>query len=103
MKLYEISNEYNQFLQAVEDEEIPIEAVADTLEGIKGEFNEKADNIACMIKNQEAEMLAIKAEKDALNKREILFVLLHAGYRYGEIGNTEKCYFFQKVNIFVHS
>ena len=39
MKLYEISNEYNQFLQAVEDEEIPIEAVADTLEGIKGEFN----------------------------------------------------------------
>ena len=69
MKLYEISNEYNQFLQAVEDEEIPIEAVADTLEGIKGEFNEKADNIACMIKNQEAEMLAIKAEKDALDKR----------------------------------
>ena len=69
MKLYEISNEYNQFLQAVEDEEIPIEAVADTLEGIKGEFNEKADNIACMIKNQEAEMLAIKAEKEALDKR----------------------------------
>ena len=63
MKLYEISDEYNQFLQAVEDEEVPIEAVADTLEGIKGEFNEKADNIACMIKNQEAEMPRKKRKK----------------------------------------
>ena len=69
MKLYEISNEYNQFLQAVEDEEIPIEAVADTLEAIEGEFEDKADNIACVIKNKEAELLARKAEKDALDKR----------------------------------
>lgn len=69
MKLYEISNTYLQFLNAVENEEIPAEAVADTLESIEGEFNEKADNIACMIKNLDAEAQAIKAEKDALDKR----------------------------------
>ena len=69
MKLYEISSQYNQFLQAVENGDIPIEAVSDTLEAIEGEFEDKADNIACLIKNKEAEMLAIKAEKDALDKR----------------------------------
>ena len=68
MKLYEISSQYNQFLQAVENGDIPIEAVSDTLEAIEGEFEDKADNIACLIKNKEAEMLAIKAEKDASKK-----------------------------------
>lgn len=69
MKLYEISNTYQDFLNAVESGDIPEEAVADTLEGIQGDFNEKADNIACIIKNLSAEADAIKAERDALSER----------------------------------
>lgn len=69
MKLYEISDTYQQFLSAVENGDIPEEAVLDTLEGIQGEFNEKADNIACCIKNLKAEAEAIKAERDTLDER----------------------------------
>lgn len=69
MTLYEISNTYKEFLEMVDSGEIPIEAVADTLEGIQGEFKEKADNVACMVKNLQAEAEAIKAEQDALYDR----------------------------------
>ena len=46
MKLYEIANDYLALVQAVEDEEIPEEAISDTLEAIEGEIEVKADNIA---------------------------------------------------------
>lgn len=70
MTLYEISEEYKTFLDMVETGEIPEEAVGDTLEAIQGEFNEKADNVACMIKNLLAEADALKVEKSALDSRE---------------------------------
>lgn len=69
MTLYEISVQYQEFLQMVEEGEIPEEAVADTLEGLDGVFEEKADNIACYIKNLRAEAAAIKEEASALNER----------------------------------
>lgn len=54
MRLYEISQEYVQFLRMVEDEQIPQDAIADTLDSIKGEFEVKADNIACVVKKRES-------------------------------------------------
>lgn len=69
MKLYEISNEYQQFLEAIENGEIPEEAIPDTLESIQDDFKTKADNIACCIKNLKAEAEAIKAEREALDER----------------------------------
>lgn len=69
MQLYEIKNEYLSFMRAVEDGLIPEEAFADTLEGIVGEIEDKADNIACVIKSIDAEILAIKAEEDRLADR----------------------------------
>jgi len=69
MTLYEISNTYTEFMNAIESGDIPEEAIADTLEIIQGDFNEKADNIACIIKNLSAEVTAIKTERDALNER----------------------------------
>ena len=48
MKLYEIAAEYQAFLDAVEAGEIPEEAIGDTLDGIVGEFDQKADNIAAI-------------------------------------------------------
>ena len=69
MKLYEISNTYKSFLDAVESGEIPEEAITDTLAGIDGEFEDKADNIACYIKSLLSEAQAIKNEVDILIER----------------------------------
>lgn len=68
--LYELSAEYAAFLAAVEDGEIPEEAIADTLEGLSGEFAQKADNIACIIKELEARAAAIKEEAARLSERQ---------------------------------
>lgn len=69
MKLYEIATEYQNFLEAIENGEIPEEAIADTLESIISIFEDKADNIACLIKNMSAEAEAIKAEESKLAER----------------------------------
>ena len=69
MKLYEIAEEYENLLAAIDAGEIPEEALADTLESIETLLDDKADNIACLIKNLEAESEAIKAEEKRLAER----------------------------------
>lgn len=69
MKLYELAADYEAFIAAVEAGEIPEEAVVDTLESIESSIEEKADNIACILKNLAAEKDAIKAEEDKLAER----------------------------------
>jgi hypothetical protein len=69
MKLYEIANDYVALMQAIENDELPEEAIADTLEAISGELETKADNIACLLKNLDAECVAIKAEEARLAER----------------------------------
>lgn len=69
MKLYEIANDYLALLQAIDEGEIPEEAIEDTLESIEGEIEYKADNLACLLKTLEAEAAAIKAEEKALAER----------------------------------
>ncbi len=75
MKLYEITNDIMTVLERLEeiseDENSAEEAEAwtDTLDGIKMEFGEKAENIAAYIKDLKVEIAALKAEKDALEAR----------------------------------
>lgn len=69
MKLYEIAEEYESLIAAIENGEIPEEAVADTLESITSLLEDKADNIACLVKSLSAEASAIKVEEDELAKR----------------------------------
>ena len=69
MTLYEIGQAYQYFLEQAEAGEIPEEAINDTLGGIEGDFREKADNVACMIKNLEVQASAIKAEEQTLSAR----------------------------------
>ena len=69
MKLYELTHDYLAFMQAIENDEIPEEAIADTLEAITAEIEDKADNIACLLKNLDAEVVAIKAEETRLAER----------------------------------
>ena len=69
MTLYEISEKYLEFMNLCEDEIFPEDAMKDTLEAIGGEFEEKADNLACLIKQLIVEVRAIKDEAAKLFKR----------------------------------
>lgn len=69
MKLYEIAADYENLLAAVEAGEIPEEAISDTLESMTALLEDKADNIACLIKNLTAEAEAIRAEEINLAER----------------------------------
>lgn len=69
MTLYELMSSYKNFLTAVENGDIPEEAIADTLEAIEGDIDEKIDNIACVLKVLQAEEKAIKEEIGRLEER----------------------------------
>ena len=69
MTLYELMSDYKNFLTAVENGDIPDDAIADTLECIEASIDEKIDNTACMLKVLAAEEAAIKAEEERLAHR----------------------------------
>ena len=69
MKLYELAAEYQNFLDAVEDGLIPEEALIDTLDSITTAIEDKADNIASMLKSMAADIIAIRNEENALAER----------------------------------
>lgn len=65
MKLYEIREEILRLGELDIDEQ----TMNDTLESLQFELEEKADNIACLIKTLQAETEAIKAEAKNLTER----------------------------------
>lgn len=69
MKLYELAEEYNELNALLDQEDTDPQAVADTLESLAGEFEEKADNIACLIKDCLSDAEALKNEAAALEAR----------------------------------
>ena len=71
MTLFELAEQYENFAQLVADEDLPQEAIVDTFEALSGEFEEKADNIACIIKELEAQAEAIKVQENILNARRL--------------------------------
>lgn len=69
MKLYEISAEYANFIEAFDNGDIPDEAFDDTFDSLHGMFEEKCVAVACSIKNDDAMLNALKAEKVSMEKR----------------------------------
>ena len=69
MKLYELATDFLSFVEAVDNDEIPEEAIADTLESIELAIEDKADNMACLLKNLDAEITAFKTEENRLAER----------------------------------
>jgi len=75
--LYEITGDYLRLLEMLEEEEnIDLQAFADTLEGIEGEFEIKADGYARVLKElaaeagkYDAEIQRMTARRDSLNNR----------------------------------
>lgn len=67
--LYQITDEYMQLLQMAEDPDIDEEILKDTMEGIEGELEDKAQNYAIIIQELQSEAYKVKAEIDRLQLR----------------------------------
>lgn len=63
--LYEIANDY----ASLTAEDLDPEMIADTLEGIEGEFTDKLEQLLSIIKNETAYAAALKAEEKSLSDR----------------------------------
>ena len=73
MRLYDITSNYRELFDTFDDADDltddQIEAYFDTLEAIEGDFEVKAENIACFIKELNGEVDTLKAEESALSAR----------------------------------
>jgi uncharacterized secreted protein with C-terminal beta-propeller domain len=71
LRLYEIAGDYLQALEALADSEDPLpEAIADTLEGLAGTFQDKAVNVAAYIRSLEAEAAAVEDARRRMEQRQ---------------------------------
>ena len=71
LTLYQLADDYLTALDALADmEDLPPEAIADTLEGLAGTFQDKAVAVAAYLKTLEAEAAAIDAARKAMERRE---------------------------------
>lgn len=67
--LYELTGEMLELLAMAEEPDIDAQALADTMEAIEGEFEDKADGYAKVISQLNAQAEMLKAEEDRLAKR----------------------------------
>ena len=69
MTLHELTEEFQQLLALAEDPETDEQILADTMEGLEGEIEQKADNYAIIIQELQSEAYKVKAEIDRLQLR----------------------------------
>lgn len=70
MKLYDLSINYANILDLIDNEEYTEEQLKDTLDSMNELIQEKAENIIKLIKSIEGEAEIIKAEKDKLAQKQ---------------------------------
>lgn len=73
MNLYELTNNYETVLNMLYEEEIDEQMILDTLEGIEGEIEDKAENYAKIIKELELKRDARKLEAKRLTNSANIF------------------------------
>lgn len=71
MRLYEIGEDLLEVMAMAEDPDIDPEVFADTLEAVTGEFEEKADGYAKIIRQLEYESSAYRAEAKVLTGKAV--------------------------------
>ncbi len=69
MKLYELSEQYEELQAMLCDGEEEEQTIRDTMEAIEGEIEDKADGFAKIICAMTAEAEAVKYEEDRLHRR----------------------------------
>ena len=67
--LYKLTEEYLELLDLLEEDSVDQEVVNDTLEGVGGEIEVKADNCAKLIQELNGSANTLDAEIDRLKKR----------------------------------
>lgn len=67
--IYEITGDYLRLMDMMDDPELDQQTLNDTLEGIEGEFEYKAECYAKVMKNLEADTEGLKNEIDRLTQR----------------------------------
>lgn len=67
--LYELTGQFRELLELVEQGEVDHEMLADTLEGLEGEIEIKADGYAKVIKELEGKTAMLKGEIERLSNR----------------------------------
>jgi DNA replication initiation complex subunit (GINS family) len=71
LRLYKIADTYLHALEELaEIEDLPAQAIADTLEGLQGSFEAKAVNVAAYIRSLEAEAEAIEEARKSMEQRQ---------------------------------
>jgi hypothetical protein len=71
LRLYEIADTYLRAFEDLADvEDLPEQAIADTLEGLQGEFEEKAISTGAYVRNLEAEASAIEEARKGMERRQ---------------------------------
>jgi hypothetical protein len=68
-RLFELAQEYRALSELESSDDLPPEVIADTLEGLQGEFQDKAAAVAKFILSLEADAAAIKAVAEAQANR----------------------------------
>lgn len=66
MTLYELTNQYEFLMNCLYDEDYDEETLIDTLEGIEGEIEDKADGYARILKQMEKDAAAYKEEEERM-------------------------------------
>ena len=72
MNLYELTNDFLQLQEMMEDPDVDTQVIADTIEALEGELEVKADGYAKIIRNMEGSISAIKAEQEKLTAKKNL-------------------------------
>lgn len=67
--LYELAHEYRAVAEQLADLDLPPDVVADTLEGLTGDLETKAQNVAMFIRSLEATAAQIKDAEAAMTAR----------------------------------
>lgn len=67
--LYELTGDYMKLLEMAEDPEVDLETLNDTLEGLEGEIEIKAENYAKVIKQLEGDASTIETEEKRLQAK----------------------------------
>ena len=69
--LYNLTDDYLNLLMLAEDPDVDPQILKDTMEAIGGEIEEKADGYAMVMKELEAQEIALKMEIDRLTNRRL--------------------------------
>ena len=69
MTLYEITDEFRQLLEMADECDLSQEDIADTLEGLEYEFEDKADAYAKVIRTLEGDLGSVEAELERLQNK----------------------------------